>query len=166
MAELTQHQLIAELSREIVMNVAPEELPIFRAQSEAYFKNPKKLLARKVGKDDMLGFGAGEAVAFLTPFILAVMSDVVTFLTDEIRKALKGEAASLITRTVKSLFKTRDPAADQDDKTEEKEEEKRMSLTAEQLDQVREIVLSRARQLKIAEVKADLLANSIVGSLL
>lgn len=164
MADSTHYQLVTELSREIVTNVAPQELPIFRAQSQAYSRNPEKSLAAKPGKDDMLGFGPGEAFAFLTPCILAVMSSVVMFLTAEVKKAVKEQTASVITSAVKGLFKKYGPAAVHEAESKETTGQ-RIVLTAKQLDQVREIVINRARQLKVGEAKVDLLANSIVGSL-
>ena len=41
MIDIKQQQLIVELSREIVLSVAPEELPLFRVQSDVYFKNQR-----------------------------------------------------------------------------------------------------------------------------
>jgi len=67
-----QNQLVADLARDMVAEIAPQELPTFRAQSEAYFKDPERALKGQAGKDDMLGFGVGAAVTFLTPVVLAV----------------------------------------------------------------------------------------------
>src|SRR2546428_10797709 len=52
-----QRDLIAEMSRDIVADVAPDELPLFRMNSTAYFKNPKKALEAREGQDDTLGLG-------------------------------------------------------------------------------------------------------------
>ena len=40
-----------------------------------------------------------------------------------------------------------------------------LDLTDEQLEQVRELALDKARLLKLPEAKAELLADSLVGSL-
>lgn len=66
----------------------PQELPLFRPMSAAYFKNPDKVLKSQSGKDEMLGFGVAEAVIMLTPSILAIMSQVVTFVTAEVQKSV------------------------------------------------------------------------------
>ena len=48
----------------------------------------------------------------------------------------------------------------------EKEEEKKAPLlTFEQITQVRKVALERARQLDLPEAQAELLADSLVGSL-
>src|ERR1700676_3619260 len=98
------NQLIADVARDIVIQTAPQELPLFRATSTAYFKNPKAH-KNQVGKDEILGFGTGEMVSLLTPVVLTVVTEVVTFLTLEVKKAAAAESASLISDHVKKLFK-------------------------------------------------------------
>jgi len=71
-----QDQLVSELARNLVANTAPQELPLFRPVSEAYFKDPDGTLKGQPGKDETLGFGVGEAATFITPIVLAVMTDV------------------------------------------------------------------------------------------
>ena len=100
-----QQQLIAEVARSQVGEIAPHEAALFRATSEAYFKRPNEPQRRQVGDCDMLGFGAGGAVTFLTPVILAIATDVVTFLAVELSKQLKVETTDAITALVKRLFK-------------------------------------------------------------
>lgn len=159
MAEPLDNQLIADLARDIISQTAPQEMPLFRANSEAYFKNPDKALAGKKGKDEMLGFGAGEAVVLLTPVALAVTTEAVKFVVEEVKKSVKDESSSLIGETVKKMFKKFRP--------EQKKEEKKTppSLTPEQLERVREIALQKARQLKLSEARAKLLADAVAGSL-
>lgn len=67
MADLNQNQLIADLARDLTAKVAPQELPLFRANSEAYFNDPEKAIKGQASKDDILGFGIGEVAAFVTP---------------------------------------------------------------------------------------------------
>lgn len=158
MIEVGNKELIYELSRDVVIQIAPQELPLFRAHSEAYFKDPQKALQSQSAKDEMLGFGPSGAVVLLTPIALAVISDVIAFLVEEFKKAAQGESASWIYDTVKAMFKKFRPA-------EKEEKEKPMSLTPEQLAQVRHIVVKKARQLKLSDERARTLADTVVGGL-
>jgi hypothetical protein len=159
MAEPIDNQLIADLTRDIIAQTAPQEMPLFRAHSEAYFRNPDKALAEQKGKDEMLGFGSGEVVVLLTPIALTVVAEVVKFIVEEVKKSVKDESSSLISETVKKVFKKFRP--------EQKKEDKKTpsALTPEQLERVREIALQKARQLKLSEARAKLLADAVVGSL-
>lgn len=157
MTDKTEAQLIAELARDLISQTAPQELPLFRANSEAFFTNPEKLLAGQKGKDEMLGFGVGEAITMMSPAILMVTSEIVKFLIDELKKTVKDESSALIGETVKKMFKKFRP--------EEKKENAPSPLTPEQLAQVRELALKKARQLKLSDERCKLLADALVGSL-
>jgi len=157
MSEKIENQLIAELSRDLISETAPQELPLFRANSEAFFTNPEKLLAMQKSRDEMLGFGVGEAVAMMTPAVLAVTSEIVKFLSEEVKKSAKEEGTALVGETVKKMFKKFRP--------EEKKENSPAPLTPEQLNQVRELALKKARHLKLSDARCKLLADALIGSL-
>jgi hypothetical protein len=154
--------LVAELARSAVAQAAPEELPLFRATSEAYFENPDALRAERSG-DDMLGFGVDQALVLLTPVALAVSRDVLNFLVEQLRAQAHEHGKDAIDRLVARLLHregkptTETPAAEADGEPPD--------LTEEQLKEVRSIALAKARQLKLAPDKAELLADSLVGSL-
>lgn len=57
MADRLENQLIAELSRKIVTEVAPEERRAFQPISEAYFKSPKRHSRAKPVQMSLLVFG-------------------------------------------------------------------------------------------------------------
>ena len=80
-------------------------MPLYRANSDAYFKDPEKTLKGQQGKDEMLSFGTGEAVVFLTPILLAVLTEVVKYLTAEVTKSLQKESSAIVDERVKALFK-------------------------------------------------------------
>ena len=157
MTDKTENQLIAELARDLISQTVPQELPLFRANSEAFFSNPEKLLAGQKGKDEMLGFGVGEAITMLSPVILAVTSEVIKFLTEELKKTMKDESSALVGEYVKKMFKKF--------RTDEKKENTPAPLTPDQLAQVRELALKKARHLKLSDARCKLLADALVGSL-
>lgn len=149
------NQFVSELSRDLVSEVAPQELPLFRAASEAFYKDPENLTAERPATDDMLGFGTGEAVALLTPVIIAVSQQVVLFVMEQVKKSGEEQGATLINETVKKMFKKFRPAR----------KDGPVPLDSEQLAQVRKMALKQALELKLSEQRARLLADAIVGRL-
>src|SRR5712692_7032338 len=70
MADAAEQQAIADLARQIVADVAPREIALFKPLSQAYFKDPQKTLKGGGGADRMLGFGGmSSAGTLLTPMI-------------------------------------------------------------------------------------------------
>lgn len=153
----TMNQLVGDLSRDLLSEVAPQELPLFRAASQVYFKDPDLIAATKGTADDMLGFGAGEAISLFTPYLLSATGEVVKFLIEEVKKAVSEECSGMIGETVKSLFKKyRNP---------DEKKNKIPPLSADQLAQVQSIVAKEARRLRLSDKNTKLLANAITGSL-
>jgi hypothetical protein len=151
-----QNQLIANWARDIVTQTAPEELPLFRIQSVEYFKNPNKLLKSQKSKDDMLGFGAGEAVILVTPYVLTIATQVIKFVTEELSKALATQSADAIGDIVKRIFQR--PEKKPVDTTS-------IPLTHDQLAQIYNVAYQTALGLQLPDEKAKLLAHATVGSL-
>jgi hypothetical protein len=147
---------VLELARASVERAAPEELPLFGPTSEAYLEDPSRL-DRDGGGDRMLGFGAEAAMVLVTPAALSVARDVVTFVVAQVRARLKDEGEGAVQGVLDRIFGRRKPDAPPQPKPPE--------LSDEQLDRVRALALEKARQLKLPEAKAELLADSIVGSL-
>jgi hypothetical protein len=155
--------LVAELARSAVARAAPEELPLFRATSEAYFENPEALEDREAG-DEMLGFGVDAALILVTPVALAVSRDVLNFIVAQVREQAREHGAEAIDRFFDRLLKRKEkPAAA--GATPAPTPSEPPDLTEEQLEEVRTLALEKARQLKLAPDKAELLADSLVGSL-
>jgi hypothetical protein len=141
------------LARAAVAQAAPEELPLFPAATEAYREG--KDLTNESG-EEMLGFGVDAAVVLLTPVALTVAKDVLGFLRVQLQKQAAKHGETLIDRLVDRLLRRND------DKPAEPEP---ADLTDDQLDQVRDFALQKAKQLKLPDAKAKLLADSLVGSL-
>jgi hypothetical protein len=105
----------------------------------------------------MLGFGVDAAMVLLTPAALTVAKEVFGFISAQVRARLKDEGEGAVQGTLDRIFGRRTPAA--------AEEPKPPELSDEQLERVRELALQKAKQLKLAPDKAELLADSLVGSL-
>jgi hypothetical protein len=151
--------LVAQLARSAVSQAAPEELPLFRATSEAYFEDPTALERRKSG-DEMLGFGVEAAVVLVTPVALNVAKDVLNFVLEQVREQAREHGKEAIERFTDRLLKRGGQPGSEGAAPAETPE-----LTEAQLEQVRALALEKAQQLKLAPDKAELLADSLVGSL-
>ena len=147
--------LVAALARATVEKAAPEELPLFRATSEAYFEDPQAL-ERSGGKDEMLGFGVDAAMVLMTPVVLQVAKDVIGFLGEQLRERAREQGEGAIDRVIARLV-NRNEGEGGAEPVEE--------LTEEQLEQVRALAIKKGRALKLSDERATLLADSLVGSL-
>jgi hypothetical protein len=149
--------LVAELARSAVEQTAPEELPLFRPTSEAFFQDPDAV-PRSGGRDELLGFGVDAAVVLVTPVALSVARDVARFVADQVRSRLADEGEGAIQRALDRIFK-RGEAAQAPAPDEEPE------LSDAELEQVHAIALEKAKQLRLSPERAGLLADAIVGGL-
>jgi hypothetical protein len=155
MTETVDDEVVGEVARGLVAQTAPQELPLFRATSEAYFANPEQVLGGKEDRDEMLGFGAEAAVVtLLTPVALEVAKTVVGYLATQLVSVMEQHAGEAVATQVRRLFHRDTAAADT-----------APPLTPDQLAKVRELALEKARQLNLADNQAHLLADAMVGSL-
>jgi hypothetical protein len=150
--------LVDEFAKQVLADVAPEELAIFDETADEYHQDPQGVLSA-TGRDESVGFGLD--LAMLTPYVLAVAGSVLGYLLDTVGEAAKKESTPLIGDLVHRLF--RRGKADEKDAAEPATPKE--TLSAEQAAQVREIALARAHDLKLPESKARLLADAIVGGL-
>ena len=148
--------LVEALARSAVEQVAPEELPLFRATSEAYFADPSSLEQGR-SRDDMLGFGVDAALVLVSPVALQVAKEVIGFVVAQFREAAAEEGEGAIKRLVARLVHRNEDKKGEDEPVPD--------LTDEQLRQVRALALETARSLRLSDTKAALLADSLVGSL-
>lgn len=165
--------LVVALARATVERAAPEELVLFPAASEAYLdgRDPSKATRG----DPMLGFGIETAVVLLTPVALTVAKDVLGFLRAQLKKRAEEHGEEAIDWLVDRLLRRDNtkPAADAttlapgpgSSAATPAEPGETLELTDEQLEQVRQLALEKAQQLKLPDAKAKLLADSLVGSL-
>ena len=149
MSEIDQDQFIASIAHDVVAQIAPQELPLFPTLSEAYFKNPRQMLKGQEGKEEPLGFGIEVVSAFLmSPFVLAIVNDVVQALTQEVKES--GAVRKLLEKlhiVKKRAGKLITP------------------FSPEQMEQVHQVTILKARQFKLSDAQAQLLADALVGRL-
>ena len=149
--------LVADLARSAVEQTAPEELPLFRPTSQAFFEDPDAL-TRSGGRDELLGFGVDAALVLVTPVALSVARDVVRFVADQLRSRLAQEGEGAVQRALDRVFKRAEPP-------DQAAADPASELTDEELERVRTIAVEKARQLRLSPERAGLLADAIVGGL-
>ncbi|MEM8804834.1 MAG: hypothetical protein AAGF01_02135 [Cyanobacteria bacterium P01_G01_bin.38] len=159
-------QQIRQLSEQLVHEIAPKEVILFQATSDAYFKDPEATLkeTQKAPSDDLMGFGAGGAVILLTPIILEVTKTALKLaarlgqqaVEDAVSERLQAETSGFLGKVVgllRKLLGQPEPPAQVE------------RLTPAQLEAVRQAALSRAQALGLDNTKAVLLADALVGKL-
>ncbi len=160
MTEQVPDAVVADAAREIVARAAPQEMPLFRATSEAYFADPEKALADRKPKDEMLGFGIEAAALLLTPVIIDVVRRVAIALAKSAGDAVEKEGSEAVGGFVHKLFQRGKGGGEGEAKEADVPD-----LSPEQLQEVREIAYDRALELDVPEDRAGLLADAVVGSL-
>ncbi len=160
MSDRTTDELVIELSRELVMEMAPEELPTFKAASQAYLKDPQRMLATYEAREKAMGMGIADALPLLTPAVLTVAGAVINFIIKEVLKATSAESSSLIQNTVRRIFNIFNPQ-----ETNEEAKAEVAPLTREQMKELRRIIAQEIGKTKLADDYGKLLTNAIIGRL-
>ena len=142
-------EIVGSISRGLVSRLAPEELPLYPSLVKQS-QGAKRGRRGKVSLDDqLLGFGAAEAMAMLTPVLLSF--------SGSFWKALVAEAADNsahgVVQYVKAHLLGRHEAT------------AAPPLTPGQLQLVRTVAESEARRLDVSENQAGLFADAMVGVL-
>ena len=161
---MTDDELAVALARSTVERAAPEEMVIFPAASEAFLEGQDP--STKTRGDPMLGFGIESAVILLTPVALNVAKDVLGFLRTQLKKQADEHGDEAFDWLVQKLFRRGDDDGKKDPATPPAPAPvDAAELTDEQLEEVRKFAIEKAKQLKLPKEKAELLADSLVGSL-
>ena len=159
MIDSTTKKLIHSISKNVIEKISPQELLLFQATSDAYFKNPQKTLKELKEKDEMIGFGPGESLTLLAPIVLAVTTEMVKFAIGILQEAAKDDLKDKVRENLFSKFSNRffqnsNPT-----------EHEISSLTNEQREQLRQVTFEKARQFNLPEDQAKQLSDCIVDNL-
>ena len=141
-------EIVGSLGRELVSRLAPEELPLYPSLLSR-FEGKNGGRGKASSRDQILGFGIGEAAVLLTPVILSFARGF--------WDALIAEAAQTTLHGV--LKHLRVGRAGQRDGSGG------VPLTTEQLTQVRKVAEREASRLQVPARQAKLLADAMVGLL-
>lgn len=140
-------QVVTEVSRELVAEIAPEELEVVDELLDDYYANPTPHESR----DDPLGFGSEFLVAS-TPAIAMALQTLFNFILNEVWVSAQKESAILIAAKMKSLFNPKKEKA-----------EPALGLTREQLEKAKQLIKKEARRGGMNPQKAEDLALKVVA---
>jgi hypothetical protein len=157
MADTSQNQLVVEIARDLVGQIAPHELPLFRATSAAYLRRAARSLKTHGARDEMLGFSTGTEPTFLTPIVLVVTHAVVEFVSTSIRASTTADHGKLLDEQVRIVFRQYRPPGSADQQPP--------ALTPAQVAQARQLAFQKACQRNLAEARAETLADALAGSI-
>lgn len=152
---------IQEISKSIVIQIAPEEMDLFENLVAEYFQDPTPPDLSPSSKDEPLSFGLGETLVAVAPAAAAMVSAVLKYLMNELVKTTQEESAEAIKKKIKALF---NPEA-KDKGRAKKERQDLPPLTKEQMEQVKKLACKEAIVFGIAPSKADKMANALIGAL-
>ncbi|GHG58611.1 hypothetical protein [Streptomyces griseocarneus] len=138
-----------DVVRDVVAQVAPEELPLVEALARFDDASVVRRLARRGGRREPLGFGLGEIAAMVAP--------VVWLVVDEAARQLAGAVASRAATGTRTVMRRvlRRPAAPVTVP----------ELTREQLAEIHRRVVESAVQRGLGDKRATAIADAVVTRL-
>jgi hypothetical protein len=142
-------QVIGEVSKDIVGQIAPEELEMFDELLDDYFENPAPVRT----DDEGLGFG-GDLLVAMTPVVAALVEISITFVLSEVIKTAKEESTTFIANKVKAIF---NPTKNKNGALP--------TLTPEQLKKVKELIRKEATRGGMKSNQAEDVALRITARL-
>jgi hypothetical protein len=143
------NEIVGSVGRGLVSHLAPEELPLYPSLL-SQFQDAKGGGGRKGSSDDqLLGFGAAEAVTMLTPLILSFTRSFWEALIAQAAQDSVHGVVEYVRAHLQGHHGTGGPP----------------ELTRDQLQLVRTVAEREARRLDISEGQAGLLADAMVGVL-
>jgi hypothetical protein len=156
----TDRELIRELSREALVELAPEEVGTFNAATKLFFRDPEQALKPSRGSDHVLGFGVPEEIIpLLTPVALVVSTVVATYANAVMQGMAQKQGEDLatwLTSLLRSLRKA----------DETKGTTGLIALTADQLRELHALVRDVARAMGVPEAFAVRLADVVIRGVL
>ena len=146
--------LIAEVSKEIVAEIAPEELELFDELISGYFDDPTPPAKGARKGDKALAFGLENMVIAATPAVAAATSGVLGYLWNQAPTGAKQENPTAIKEKMQAIFHSGKTAKDAP-----------QPLSEEQLRMVRQIAQKEAETMGLQPELAEQLANALVERL-
>lgn len=89
---------VVDFGRDIVTELAPDELSVFDAMGAAFLRNPRRVLSGRAQPGAVLGSGIETVVLAISPVALAVATAVYQKLVDETAAATVKQAMKVAGR--------------------------------------------------------------------
>lgn len=167
---------ITELSREIVSELAPEELDLFGELVQEYYDDPSPPDLSAGGSDEPLGFGPGEILVAVTPAATAMVVAVFGYVLKAVVNQFKDEGAAYAKKWVQELFeerKKKEKKPAREAKSEDQEEavpaqiveNNPTPLTQEQLKYAHQLAVEEAARFGIGGSESQAMADALLRRL-
>ncbi len=152
--------LVREVTRIVVSEVAPQEMVVFGINSRAYFRDPAGTLKAAAGdgggsQERMMGAGGAEVVVLLTPFALAMVQGALSSFIGAFAANLADGSGTAVRTWLSGLFGR--GGGDTDTEPES-------ALTPDQVEWLREEAYRTALRAQVEESRARLLADALAGA--
>ncbi|MEU4519918.1 hypothetical protein AB0F52_14500 [Amycolatopsis sp. NPDC024027] len=168
---VADRRVVVDLAREVVAEVAPDELGLFPERCRAYFRH------RKGHGRDPLAMGIEAWTSVATFAVLSTVQSVLVFVAAEFKKGVEEEGASTIRAWIRRGFRRLAPPTDESDRAvvvvdpaggetaRGGEEPRGIPWTEEQLGRIRAHAYGQALEFKVPPARASKLADTIVAKL-
>ncbi len=130
-----RNQLVIDLGKTVIPQVAPYEMQLFQTRREEYLQNPEAEISRRMGQNA----GIGENLIFLAPVIYNIFAEALEMLDKD------KESRSRLDKTTPGLW-TR-------------------TLSSRQVNQIRQFAFRRALDCKLSLLKSHIVADAIARQL-
>ncbi len=142
--------LLEDISRNIVAEVAPEELDLFDDLAEEYYQDPELKRQHTRGGEGPLSFGSVDMLPAATPIIMVVATVVLELMLDVLKEIVASKGADFATNKVRMWFTGK----------------ARADLTAKQINEIREISKQAVLQHGYSEEHAQKIADAMTNMLI
>ncbi|WP_338930481.1 hypothetical protein WEB32_01005 [Streptomyces netropsis] len=156
--------MITEIARDVIEEIAREELPTFSAVSRAYFADPQRALSGRGARQAPLGFGSGMVELILTPVVLAATAKAVECLAETVLKRAPGEGANAALRRIFRVGH-RSPGAPVPDDAAQSTPSGAVAVEfrQEDIERLRHVVEATLHDCGTAPESSRLIADAIIG---
>jgi hypothetical protein len=96
--------LLNEAAYQLVIENAPEELPIYVETRDRYLANPEGFTRSSKSEDEVLGIGEVIAVEAFTAIVFPVIAPILKYLVEKVAEAFQEELGKEAVQWVRGLF--------------------------------------------------------------
>ncbi|MDO8753526.1 MAG: hypothetical protein Q7J80_06495 [Anaerolineales bacterium] len=140
-------EIVKEFSKELIAEIAPEEIGLVDELLEDYYANPNM----QPSKDNPLGFGS-EILAASTPVVAMALQVLFNYIITEVWTSAQKEGAAVIAQKVKKLINP-----------EPHKTEPALGLDQEQLKKAKQLIKKEAMRGGMNSKKAEDFALKLVA---
>lgn len=148
-----EQDFVAQLTREVLRDAAPEEIRVFEADERAWLQGTHK---DDGPHDDMTAFGVEGVLVILTPYVIAAATAAVRYVAGVLAESADEELRPRIKGWVRRLFghAGQEPTA-----------AAVKALPVDLLQRVREVTLSTCLAMGLEKDDAALVSDAVAGRL-